>query len=103
MHDTREHPIRLKYSHPGTRPPVYIAASFTSPPWQPRELDYVQAPSMGDDADGKTEVEFFKDFYVTEGHWLYKFRLGPGDWWVCNEDVDTGKFEAFLTYLSYGV
>ncbi|KAI9869944.1 MAG: hypothetical protein M1830_004899, partial [Pleopsidium flavum] len=89
MQDTREHPIRLKYSHPGARPPVYVAASFTSPPWQPLELDYVQVSSMNNDLDNMSEFEFFKDFYVTEGHWQYKFRLGPGDWWVCREGVET--------------
>ncbi len=90
MPDTREHPIRLRYSHVGTQPPVYIAASFTSPPWDPLEMDSGPAPSVGDGQDGGNELEFFKDFSVPEGHWQYKFRLGPGDWWVCNDTVATG-------------
>lgn len=90
MHDVREHPIRLRYSHVGTRPPVYISASFTSPPWDPLEMDCVPAPSGENGPAGETELEFFKDFYLTEGRWQYKFRLGPGDWWVCNENVAIG-------------
>lgn len=101
MHDVHDHPVRLTYSNPGTCPPVYVAASFTSPPWQPVELEYVKAPSMGSDGDGSTEFEFFKDFYVTEGHWQYKFRLGHGDWWVCNDKVKTGQSKDVPTSPSW--
>ena len=55
-------------------------------------MESAPAPSGQDASAGETELEFFKDFYVTEGHWQYKFRLGPGDWWVCNESVATGTF-----------
>lgn len=56
---------------------------------------------MGSDGDGSTEFEFFKDFYVTEGHWQYKFRLGHGDWWVCNDKVKTGQSKDVPTSPSW--
>ena len=35
---------------------------------------------------------FFKNFTdAKEGTHQYKFRLGPGDWWVLDENAPTGK------------
>lgn len=31
------------------------------------------------------EFTFVRSFEVEEGEYQYKFRLGPGDWWVCDE------------------
>lgn len=39
-------------------------------------------------ADG--EQEYWQDFDVEEGEYQYKFRLGPGDWWVLDETKDIG-------------
>lgn len=39
------------------------------------------------------EFTFVRNFDVEEGEYQYKFRLGPGDWWVCDEGkevVDDG-------------
>lgn len=35
------------------------------------------------------EWEFAKSFSAVEGEHQYKFRLGPGDWWVCDETQPT--------------
>jgi len=35
------------------------------------------------------EHEFAKTFHAAEGEYQYKFRLGPGDWWVCDESKPT--------------
>ena len=35
------------------------------------------------------EYRFFKSFDVEEGEYQYKFRLGPGDWWACDESRPT--------------
>lgn len=37
-------------------------------------------------ADG--EQEYWQEFDVEEGEYQYKFRLGPGDWWVLDETKD---------------
>lgn len=44
-------------------------------------MDYGELPSG--------EREFVKTFHAGEGEYQYKFRLGPGDWWVCDEDKPT--------------
>lgn len=35
------------------------------------------------------EWEFAKTFSAAKGEYQYKFRLGPGDWWVCDESKPT--------------
>ncbi|KAJ9622652.1 hypothetical protein H2203_006302 [Taxawa tesnikishii (nom. ined.)] len=72
--------VRVTYSHPGTKPPVYVTSSLSQPQWQPLPMDYI---SQGD------EYEFWKDFEVDQGQYQYKFRLGPGDWWVLDESKPT--------------
>ncbi|KAL9085462.1 MAG: hypothetical protein Q9165_007612 [Trypethelium subeluteriae] len=81
------HPSRTKqtvsitYSKKGTQAPVYIATSLSSPPWEPVEMAY---ESNGED------LEFSKSFRdVEEGTHQYKFRLGPGNWWVLDENAST--------------
>ena len=39
-----------------------------------------------------SDLEFFDDFKVGDGQYQYKFRIGHGDWWVCDESVETGGF-----------
>ncbi|KAK4964044.1 hypothetical protein LTR66_012502 [Elasticomyces elasticus] len=69
--------VRITYSHPGTRPPVYIVTSLSKPQWDVLEMS---SRSKGE------EYEFYYDFEgVEEGEYQYKFRLGPGDWWVLDQ------------------
>lgn len=83
-------PISITYASPGAMPPVYVAGDFTG--WQAIEMDYTTK-------DG--ENHFFKEVHVNAGSkHQYKFRLGPGDWWVLNEDAPTGKL-TLLHYLPY--
>jgi hypothetical protein len=82
--------VTVTYTHPGAQPPVYLAGSFTD--WQPLEMDT-------EEVNG--EYHFHKQVSVEEGHqFQYKFRLGPGDWWVLNESSPIGMYdlrrEAFL-------
>ncbi|KAI9659503.1 MAG: hypothetical protein M1821_001761 [Bathelium mastoideum] len=73
--------VRITYTNPGTRPPVYVATSLTTPPWDPAEMEH---EPLGE------ELEFYKEFAnVKEGVHQYKFRLGPGDWWVLDENAPT--------------
>jgi hypothetical protein len=75
------HKVTVTYAHPGAQPPIYLAGSFSD--WQPEELEYTKE---GD------EYIFKKDVVVKGGEYQYKFRIGPGDWWVLNEDAPTGDF-----------
>lgn len=86
--------IQISFVSPGARPPIFVAGSFTDPPWQPQELDYVL--EQPDDMRRGTEPEpsqyrFVKTVQVGQGRWQYKFRLGLGDWWVCDENTEKGE------------
>ncbi|KAH0373105.1 hypothetical protein KCU65_g749, partial [Aureobasidium melanogenum] len=71
----------IHYSHPGLQPPVFIAGSMCEPQWEPIEMKY------NDKEDG--ELEFKHEFEAEPGEYQYKFRLGPGDWWVLDETKPT--------------
>ncbi|CAG8954134.1 hypothetical protein HYFRA_00009238 [Hymenoscyphus fraxineus] len=72
--------VTIKYAKPGTQPPVFLAGSFSSPPWLPQEMQHTT------NKDG--ESEFVKEVLVEEGkEYQYKFRMGTGDWWVLCEDA----------------
>ncbi|KUJ19516.1 uncharacterized protein LY89DRAFT_731911 [Mollisia scopiformis] len=74
--------VTVKYSKPGTQPPIYLAGSFSDPEWQPQEMQFT--------TDENNEHEFHKKVDIEEGkEYQYKFRLGPGDWWTLNEDSPT--------------
>lgn len=78
-------PITITFSSPGLRPPVYIGTDLTDPQWDPIEMDSEQT-------DGG-EWTFAKSFMAEEGEYQYKLRLGPGDWWICDDSkpkIDDG-------------
>ncbi|KAI9047923.1 hypothetical protein LZ554_007725 [Drepanopeziza brunnea f. sp. 'monogermtubi'] len=76
-------PVTVRYSRPGTQPPIYLGGSFDDPQWhEPREMQYT--------TDENNEHEFYTEVSVEEGkEYQYKFRVGPGDWWVLNEASPT--------------
>lgn len=83
--------VTITYKHPGAQPPVYIAGSFTTPAWEPQELQAVPVPegdSASDVVSDGSEYVFSRQFEIAVGDWQYKFRLGDGDWWVCDETAD---------------
>lgn len=85
--------VRINYSSPGAQPPIYIAGSFTNPPWQPMVLQYAVDESLAHTKDEHIkakEYRFYTDLQVAEGRWEYKFRLGIGDWWACDTRLETG-------------
>jgi hypothetical protein len=73
--------VTIAYSHPGLQPPVYITTSLSDPQWDLLEMGCSESPSG--------EWEFTKTFHAADGEYQYKFRLGPGDWWVCDESKPT--------------
>ncbi|KAF6828607.1 hypothetical protein CMUS01_08513 [Colletotrichum musicola] len=74
--------VTITYRQPGTQPPIYVAGSFSDPQWQPLEMQFT--------TDDAGEHTFYKDVEVPPGSQIqYKFRVGPGDWWVLNEDAAT--------------
>ncbi|KAF2086482.1 hypothetical protein K490DRAFT_57777 [Saccharata proteae CBS 121410] len=76
----RKTSVTITYSHDGTQPPVFVATSLTDPPWEPLEM------SVTDQRTEAGHLIFQKKFDgVEEGEYQYKFRLGPGDWWVMDD------------------
>ncbi|KAI1413726.1 hypothetical protein F5Y13DRAFT_160932 [Hypoxylon sp. FL1857] len=75
-------PITFKYQKKGTTPPIYVAGSFSDPPWQPQEMD-VSIDQHGDHI-------FTKRVLVDNGSEIqYKFRIGSGNWWALDDSADT--------------
>lgn len=73
--------VTITYSKPGTVSPVFVAGSFSSPPWEPHQLH-----QEGEESSGT----FSKTFVIDPGTYQYKFRLGTGDWWVLDETKEKG-------------
>ena len=77
-------PVTITFSSPEAQPPIFVAGDFTEPLWAPELMDF---------EDGKGGVPVFKkSFHVPAGRYQYKFRLGAGDWWACDDKAKTGQF-----------
>ncbi|RDL34423.1 uncharacterized protein BP5553_07551 [Venustampulla echinocandica] len=74
--------VTIKFAKPDVQPPVYVAGSFSDPAWLPQEMEYT--------IKGDGQREYVKDIPAEEGkEYQYKFRLGPGDWWILDEASPT--------------
>ena len=69
--------VSIDFASPGLQPPVYIFTSLSHPQWEAIEMFPVKQMNG--------EFTFVRNFDAEEGEYQYKFRLGPGDWWVCDE------------------
>lgn len=74
--------ITITYTSPDLQPPVFVSTNLSDPQWVPLEMDL-------EPADASHENRFFLSFSADEGHYQYKLRLGPGDWWVCDDSMPT--------------
>ena len=72
------------------QPPVYVAGTFTG--WTPVEMGFETTES-----NGSTQNVFSYKADLEPGDYQYKFRLGPGDWWVLDESTPTGLASTPLT------
>ncbi|KAF2836656.1 hypothetical protein M501DRAFT_986943 [Patellaria atrata CBS 101060] len=81
--------VTLSFTNPGTQPPVYVATSLSSPPWEVLEMAVEEQRMHNGD------LIFTRTFHdVKDGDYQYKFRLGPGDWWVLDEKAETATDNA---------
>jgi len=69
----------ITFTKPDVQPPVYIAGGFTD--WAPVEMQCESSQSGQNKFTHTTELQ--------PGEHQYKFRLGPGDWWVLDESAPT--------------
>ncbi|KAK4198164.1 hypothetical protein QBC40DRAFT_284210 [Triangularia verruculosa] len=64
----------ITYEKPGTQPPIYVAGTFSNPPWTPEVMSYT--------TEENGEHLFTKEVHGEVGSkHQYKFRIGDGDWW----------------------
>ncbi|KAI4144748.1 MAG: hypothetical protein LQ340_006543 [Diploschistes diacapsis] len=87
MAPTKTHSVTITFAGNDLHPPVFVAGSFTNPPWRPEVMEAV-LPEHRQKDYGQQHV-YSKTFGVPEGRWEYKFRLGQGSWWVCDEKEET--------------
>jgi len=69
----------ITFTKADVQPPVYIAGGFTD--WSPVEMQCESTQSGQNKFTHTTELQ--------PGEHQYKFRLGPGDWWVLDESAPT--------------
>ena len=70
-------PTTITFEEDNVHPPVFVAGSFTD--WNPTEMAYDSVKNI-----------FSYKLELDPGKYQYKFRLGPGDWWVLDESAPTG-------------
>ncbi|KAL9614632.1 MAG: hypothetical protein Q9167_000920 [Letrouitia subvulpina] len=83
----RPQTVDITFASPGARPPVYVAGSFTSPEWVPQEMEYALDKEYEPSSRNDLNYLFSKRFDLLPGRYSYKFRLGDGDWWVCDQKM----------------
>jgi 1,4-alpha-glucan branching enzyme len=71
----------IEFDKDNVQPPVFVAGAFTD--WVPQEMT---AKSLNDSQN----FTFSYQADIIPGKHQYKFRLGPGDWWVVDESAPTG-------------
>ncbi|KAI0816344.1 hypothetical protein GGR55DRAFT_685946 [Xylaria sp. FL0064] len=75
-------PVTFTFHRRGVHPPLFVAGSFTNPPWQALEMDA--------SIDQHGDYIFTKQAMVDERSEIqYKFRHASGDWWALDPDADT--------------
>lgn len=76
-------PFTITYRKQGTSSPVFLAGSFTDPPWLPQKMQ----PELGEDG----QSTFKAQIHVEPGkEYQFKFKIGDGEWWVLDEDTPIG-------------
>ncbi|KAJ2987654.1 hypothetical protein NUW58_g4384 [Xylaria curta] len=75
-------PLTFTFHRKGAHPPLFVAGSFSDPPWQPLEMDA--------SLDQHGDLIFTKQVMVDEcSEVQYKFRHASGDWWALDPDAET--------------
>ncbi|KAI2637346.1 hypothetical protein GGS21DRAFT_489121 [Xylaria nigripes] len=75
-------PVTFTFHQCGVQPPLFVAGSFSEPPWEFIEMDAV--------LDELGEYTFSKQIMADESsEFHYKFRHGSGDWWPLDPNAET--------------
>lgn len=81
-------PVTITYRNQiSTPPPVFLAGSWTDPPWLLHEMQSVP--------EGGSQSVYQALIHVQPGlEYQFKFKLGDGDLWVLDEDTEVGTDHA---------
>lgn len=80
--NTEHSSVKISYKSAVIQPPLFIAGTFSNPPWTPQEMEHSKM------ANG--EQMFTTTIKGSPGSTVqYKFRVGTGDWWILNESAPT--------------
>jgi len=82
-------PVTITYRKSGTYPPIYVAGSFSDPPWEATEMEYTT------EQDGE-HIFQAKVLAKPDSEIQYKFRIGLGNWWVVDEGAPAGNANHLL-------
>ncbi|KAI3336519.1 hypothetical protein HD806DRAFT_8717 [Xylariaceae sp. AK1471] len=78
---SRKVPWTFTFHQSGVQPPLFVAGTFSDPPWKPQEMDA--------SIDQRGDAIFTKQIMVNESSEIqYKFRHASGDWWALDPDAD---------------
>lgn len=81
---TSKTPFTVTYKKPGTSPPIFIAGSFSDPPWELHEMDCTTNQDGEHTFQSKLMLEPDQDYQ-------FKLRIGHDNWWVLAENYPTGE------------
>ncbi|POS85825.1 hypothetical protein EPUL_003365 [Erysiphe pulchra] len=80
--------FRIRYSSKDAKSPVYIAGTFTNPPWQ-----LLKMKSLEPETSIESKFEIRLDLAKGQDY-EYKFRVGRDEHWILNEEEPIVKDEA---------
>jgi len=91
---SRKIPVMFTFHGRGVQPPLFVAGTFSDPPWQPYEMEA--------SVDQHGDFIFTKKIMINEASDIqYKFRNASGDWWALDPDADTSEiFSSNEQYVS---
>ncbi len=91
--------VEIAYKSVDLEPPLFVAGTFSEPPWTPVEMEHTKAASG--------ENRFTKTILAKPGTAVqYKFRVGLSDWWVLDDAAptvtdDIGNCNNLLTVVDH--
>lgn len=90
-HPLTKHPVSITIRRPSDSP-VYVAGTFSDPPWEPFELTAKPLDSGNASVAQKSEYLFSRDFELPEGQYQYRFREGKDGEWFFDNGAEHGTF-----------
>ena len=90
---TKKKSVEITLVNSGLSPPIYILASFTSPPWEPHKMKFRGIADRAYDNPNVMQLvyTFWRRFDIDPGVWKYRFRVGVTGWFLVDHLAEKGK------------